>query len=286
MGAVVLPALLSIAVGVVALALSQQAVDIVVGVLVLCFAGAAVTGSFVVFGILRRHARLAQMQTDFVANVSHDLRTPVAGIRVLAEALARGRTGEPGKTEEVGALILNESARLQELVERILRWRQLAAGAAVIEVEAQPLAPVVGDALEPYLHSNARIRVDVAGQLPTVRIDRVATIDIIRNLVDNAVKFGGDNEVEVVVRGNGHEVVLEVRDQGPGIPRATRKRVFERFYRDPVHMRGKQGAGLGLSIVRELTRAQGGRVEVHSEPGIGTAFFVRLPAGEAEPEVE
>jgi two-component system phosphate regulon sensor histidine kinase PhoR len=190
MGAVVIPAILSIAVGVVALALSQQAVDVVVGVLILCFAVSAISGGFVAFGLLSRSDRLSQMQTDFVANVSHDLRTPVAGIRVLAEALARGRTNEPGKTEEVGGLILAEAERLQELVERILRWRQLTAGAAIIEAEPQKLAPVVHDALRPYLQTDGRVKVDVSEDLPDVRIDRGAMVDVLRNLVDNALKFG------------------------------------------------------------------------------------------------
>ncbi len=276
MGAVVVPAMLSIAVGVVALALSQQAVDIVVGVLILCFAVSAISGGFVTFGLLKRSARLSQMQTDFVANVSHDLRTPVAGIRVLAEALARGRAD--GKTEEVGELILTEAERLQELVERILKWRQLGAGATVVEVRGQPLAPVVSDALRPYLQAGRQLRCDVTDELPQVRIDRAAMTDVIRNLVDNALKFGGDGgPIEIFARTQGDEVVLEVRDQGPGIPKAEQKRIFDRFYRVPIHMRAKQGAGLGLSIVDAMTRAQGGRVELHSEPGIGSAFFVHIP---------
>lgn len=287
-GAVVVPAFLSIAVGVVALALSKQAVDIVVGVLILCFALSAVIGGFVAFGLIRRGARLATMQTDFVANVSHELRTPVAGIRLLAETLAMGRANDPERARELGELISTQAVRLESLVERILRWRRIEAGALTLELEVLPLLPILEEAVAPYraaLAGTTTIDIHADPILPPVRVDPSAIGDVLRNLVDNAVKFGAAaGPIEVLARAGDGEVVVEVRDQGPGIPKGERKRIFQRFYRVRVHPVAKQGAGLGLSMAKSIVNAHRGRLTVESEPGIGSTFILRLPASEAEPQ--
>jgi len=286
LGAVVIPAFLSIAVGVIALALSKQAVDIVFGVLILCFAVSAIVGGFVSFALLGRSARLAQLQSDFVANISHELRTPIAGIRVLGEAISLGRVEGPDKSREIGDLIVAQAQRLQDLVERILQWRQLEAGVWHMDRQVQSLTPVVDDATRPYLvlpNGGAKLEVNIDPNTPTVFIDRSSMVDVVRNLVDNAMKFCDSGIVEVVVCPRNEGAAIEVRDQGPGIPHSEHKRIFERFYRAPLHLRSNQGAGLGLSIVESLVRDHHGRIEVHSEPGIGSTFVVWLPAAQAPP---
>ena len=286
-GLVVAPALLSLAVGIVALALWRQAFDIVFGILVLCFAATAIAGGVTAIAFLRRSTRLAEMQTDFVANVSHELRTPLAGIRLLAETLELGRAEEPERRREVLELMLTDVARLEELVERLLRWRRLDAGKALLEAEPVRVEELVAEVVEPYAtpRDGSAMRLDVRLDpgLPQVVGDRAALGDALRNLVDNAVKFGGDRgPVEVSARREGREVVLEVRDQGPGIPRRERDQVFERFYRVNLHPRSKQGLGLGLSIAQSVIRAHGGRIRVESEPGLGTAVSVRLPVADSK----
>jgi len=283
LGMVIAPALLSLSVGIVALALWRQAFDIVFGVLVLCFAATAIAGGLTAIAFLRRSARLAELQTDFVANVSHELRTPLAGIRLLGETLEMGRAEEPEKRKEVIELLLADVARLEHQVERLLRWRRLDAGAA--ELEREPLRPadLVAEVVEPYATprggAEARFELQLDDGLPTVVGDRAALADALRNLVDNAVKFGGDRgAIEVSVRSDGDDVLFEVRDQGPGIPRRDRKQVFERFYRVGLHPRSKQGLGLGLSIAQGVVAAHGGRIRVDSEPGLGTAVSMWLPA--------
>jgi len=282
LGAVVCPAVFSVAVGIVALALSRQAFDIVFGVLVLCFAVLGIVGGAVAMGLLRRSERLAQMQNDFVANVSHELRTPLAGIRLLAETIALGRAEDPSRRKEVADLLLQQSERLHETIGRILTWRRLEAGAAIFQLASEQPDGLINEAIEPFATgltgTGIEIHTHVDADLPAVRVDRDAMIDVLRNLVDNAVKFGGDKgPVEVVATTRGDTVVIEVRDQGPGIPGRERKRIFERFYRVPVHMRGKQGAGLGWAIVKAIAEAHQGWVEVESEAGIGTAFLLHLP---------
>jgi two-component system phosphate regulon sensor histidine kinase PhoR len=284
LGGVVAPAVMSIAVGVVALALSKQTIDIVVGVLVLCFACLAVAGGFIAFGLLKRGARLTQMQSDFVANVSHELRTPVAGIRLLAETLTLGRANSPQEAAQMGHLILEQTERLQSLVERILRWRRVEAGALRLEMKTQDVASIVAEAVRPYeLKEKSPIELHLDPLLPQVNVDRNAMIDVVHNLVDNAVKFGGDaGPVEVVTLVGGGDVLIEVRDRGPGIPKDDHKRIFERFYRVPLHPRGKQGTGLGLAIAKNIVEAHRGRITVVSEPGIGSTFTVRLPSVEPD----
>jgi len=284
-GTVVLPAFLSISVGIVALALWREDFDIVFGVLVLVFAVLSVIGAFVTLALLRRSERLVEMQSDFVANVSHELRTPLAGVRLMVETLERNRAEDPVQRAEVLALLAGGVSRLEAIVERILRWRRLEAGAMAYDWEDVDAEAVVREAVAPFVEvpggSAAEIELLVRGPLPRIRGDRAALLDAVHNLVENAVKFGGERgPVEVLVASIGREIVIEVRDQGPGIPRRERRRIFERFYRAAVHLRSKQGSGLGLAIVRQVIADHGGRITVESEPGVGSAFIVRLPARE------
>ena len=281
-GTVVLPAFLSISVGIIALALWREAFDIVFGVLVLVFAVLASIGAFTTLALLRRAERLVEMQSDFVANVSHELRTPLAGIRLMVETLERGRAESPEQYQQVVSLLASSVARLEAIVERILRWRRLEAGVGPYDWQDLDVEPVVREAVAACLElpSEAQPHVElvVRGPLPRVRGDRAALLDVVKNLVDNAVKFGAERGViEVAIRVVGAHVVLEVRDQGPGIPKGERRRIFERFYRPVLHLRSKQGSGLGLAIVRQVVNDHGGRVEVESELGVGSVFIVKLP---------
>jgi two-component system phosphate regulon sensor histidine kinase PhoR len=288
LGTVILPGVGTLAVGIIALALWREAFDIVFGVLVLVFAILAVLGCIWALAYLRRSERLVQMQTEFVANVSHELRTPLAGIHLLVETLERGAETEE-RRGEVFALLKERITHLEELVERILRWRRLEHGARTIERTPQEVGALVAEALLPFKgNGEPEIEVVVHEPLPLVLADRDAVVDALRNLLDNAVKYGGEHgSIEVVARPGSDDVVIEVRDQGPGIPRRERKRIFERFYRVPVHLRSKQGTGLGLSIVRHVIQEHRGKIRVESEPGIGSAFIVHLPAADAiEPTIE
>jgi two-component system, OmpR family, phosphate regulon sensor histidine kinase PhoR len=283
LGTVALPAAGTLTLGILSLALYRAGFDVVSGVLMLVFAGLAIIGGSVTWVFVRSAERLARMQTDFVANVSHELRTPLAGIRLLVETLARGRAERPEKRQEVLELLEQRVDHLERLVERILRWQRLEAGAMELEHEPLEVSELVEGALAPYRDALARtpLKTALAPGLPPVLGDRAALTDALRNLVDNAIKFGGDHgPVEVVARQLEQEILIEVRDSGPGIPHHERKRIFERFYRVRAHMRSKQGTGLGLAIVRQVVTQHGGRVVVESEPGQGSAFIVHLPLAE------
>ena len=287
-GMVVVPAVLSISVGIVALALWREAFDIVFGVLVLTFAATALAGGTVALLYLRRSSILTRLQAEFVGNVSHELKTPLAGIRLMAETLALGRAEEPAARAEVLAALQSEVSRLEGLVDRLLRWRRLEEQGITLNPAPQAVPDLIALATgrcERVVQAHkARIDVQLAPDLPPILGDRDSLADALGNIVENAVKFGGERgPVEVVCRPDANNVVIEIRDQGPGIPAREVERIFERFYRAPVHLRSRQGTGLGLAIARSVVQAHGGRIEVESEPGIGTAFMVHLPAAAPEP---
>ncbi|MBK8479608.1 MAG: sensor histidine kinase [Proteobacteria bacterium] len=287
LAAVIVPALLSLAVGIIALVLWRAPFDIVFGVLVLCFAAMVLTGGVLSMLYLRRTARLAEMQTDFIANVSHELRTPLAGIRLLVETLTLGRAPAPEQRNAVLNRLAAEVHRLEDLVARILSWRRLESGAAVLQREPLQLAPLVEEAVAAVLAQTTagpapRLEVDLAAELPPIDGDREALLAALRNLLHNAIKFGADRgPVRIEARGVAGEVVVAVRDQGPGIPPSERKRIFERFYRVPAHDPARQGTGLGLAIVRRVVQGHRGRLRVESEQDAGTTFTMHLPVGRA-----
>ncbi len=280
---VVLPAVLSISVGIVALALWREGFDIVFGVLVLTFAATALAGGSMALLYLQKSTKLARLQAEFVGHVSHELKTPLAGIRLMTETLALGRADDPAERVQVLAALQAEVTHLDALVDRLLRWRRLEEGALRLEREPLSVATLVEAATARCEHvlrtPTVQFDIRLEDDLPPVSGDRDALTDALGNVIENAGKFGGDRgTIEVVARADADGVVIEVRDQGPGIPAREKERIFERFYRAPVHLRSRQGTGLGLSIVRGVVVAHGGWVDVESEPGVGTAFLIHLPA--------
>lgn len=243
----------------------------------------------------RRAQALARQQMEFVAAVSHELRTPVAVIGTAAGNLADGVVDDPQRVRKYGATIQGEARRLAETVERVLQLAGIAAGrAAAAPVRVNP-ADLVREAIEacrPEIGAaNARVEVSVADNLPSVEGDAAALRSAVRNLVSNAVKYGGEARwvrVGVVGRPEGSpatSVAVTVEDRGPGVAADERRRIFEPFYRgrDAV-TRQIHGSGLGLNLVKRIAEAHGGTVGVSSEPGKGTTFTLTLPAAPGRPE--
>ena len=291
-GAVLVPTLLSISVGIVALALWQNAQDIVLGVLVISFAAMVVGGSTGTLVLLRKYNRLARLQADFMANISHELNTPLTSIRMFAETLRYGRAQSPEEVKSCLAALYDETERLNGQIERILHWRRMEAGAMTYVRRPERIEDVVGDALRPLaalsLAQRTRIDLEAESGLPPVLVDRRAVAEALQNIVHNALKYGGDQApVKVRLKGveGGRAVRIEVLDRGPGIPKDERKHIFDRFYRGE-QMRSDarlSGTGLGLSITRHVVQAHGGRLEVESHEGWGTRLFVTLPAAPIDP---
>jgi two-component system phosphate regulon sensor histidine kinase PhoR len=285
LGTVGIPTVLSLSVGVVALALWREGFDIVFGVLVLCFAALVISGTVMSYLLVTRTARLAKLRTDFVAGVGHELRTPLAGILLAVETLELERASTQAEQREVYAMLRREAERLDALVQRVLRWRQLGAGGA----PPRPGAVLIGELAAACVAAfetvaagqSARLSLEVQDALPPVRGEREALRDVFGNLVGNALKFGGDGcSVEFSVRRDDDHIVACVRDDGPGIAPSEQGRIFDEFYRAEGRGAHQTGVGLGLAIVRAVVREHGGRVHVDSEPGHGSTFTVRLPIEE------
>lgn len=283
LGTVGVPTVLSLSVGIVALALWREAFDIVFGVLVLSFAAMVITGTVASFLLLARTTRLAKLRASFVAGVGHELRTPLAGIMLAVETLELGRAETQEERQEILTMLRREVTRLDELVQRVLRWRQIEAGETSeppCSVSLAEVAHEVVDAFAPLATGHrVRLSCDAEEGLPTVLAVRAQLADALRNLVGNALKFGGDSgAVEVSVRAANGELIVAVRDRGPGIAEAEQERIFEEFYRAPSGGREHPGVGLGLAIASTVIREHGGRLEVDSQPGSGATFVIYLPA--------
>jgi signal transduction histidine kinase len=228
--------------------------------------------------------KLSEMKADFVSNVSHELRTPISSIRVFGEFMRLGRVTSQEKVREYGEYIETESRRLTQLINNILDFSKIESGGKVYQLEETDLEEVVEGALKIFdvrlQHSGFKIDYrEPVSHLPMVRIDASAVGQALCNLLDNAVKYSGDErEIRVSLgRANG-SAVISVTDHGIGISEQEQQRIFDRFHRVSTGLvHDVKGSGLGLSIVQHVVLAHGGRVTVDSRPGNGSTFSIYLP---------
>ncbi len=247
--------------------------------------GIVVTGTVVTLRSTLREIRLSRLQTDFVSRISHELRTPLTSIRMFVETLQSGRLADdPDRIAECLDLMAQESDRLSRRIERVLNWARMEAGRRVYDLEEVSAQEIVQEALTAFrshnlLRGGEEITVDLPEDLPPLHADRDAVVEALLNLVQNAVRYSEPpRHVRVFAVGHGGWVGLGVEDDGPGIPRRERRRIFEKFYQaDPLLSRKTQGSGLGLAIVRAVVQGHGGRVSLWSEVGEGSRFTMWLP---------
>lgn len=233
---------------------------------------------------LRRQMRLARLKTDMVAAVSHELKTPLASMRLLVDSLLGDDRVDAVKTREYLALIAGENERLTRVIENFLTFSRLERKKLRFQFRGTEPDAVVDSAVaamrERFEQSGGEIAVAVEPGLPNLRADPDALSIVLINLLDNAYKYTpSDKRAEVrVFRDNGH-VVFAVADNGIGIRASDRKRIFRQFYRvDQSLARETSGCGLGLSIVQSIVRAHGGEIRVASTFGQGSTFSVAIPA--------
>lgn len=237
----------------------------------------------------RRAQQLARQQLEFVASVSHELRTPLAVIRSAGENLADGVVHEEEQVRKYGELVRTEGRRLTDMVEQILEFAGIESGQRGFALRPVALTAMLHDIVDSSrsLIDGAHIEVDyaIADRLPPVLGDEAALRRVFQNLVANAIKYG-ERGGWIGIRASqaGQEVLVTIADRGIGIAPAEHARIFEPFYRAPDVIAAQiQGAGLGLSLVKRIVEAHGGRVLVESAPGSGSEFTVALPAASGEP---
>jgi signal transduction histidine kinase len=245
------------------------------------------TGMALLLRSVNRELEQAERTENFVAAVTHELRTPLSAIRLHGEMLLDGWAKDEAKQKEYYRRIVRETDRLSTLVERVLEKSKLAAG--TIRVTPGDLNRVVRSLEVPL--SNARdgersdVVFDLAEDLPEVTLSSEGVASIVTNLVENARKYApidwnapGAEPYRVVTRREGHDVVLEVQDRGPGVPEHERTKIFEAFYRvGDEKTRKTRGTGLGLHLVALHARSMGGEISVYDREGGGSLFRLRVP---------
>ncbi len=240
-------------------------------------------GAVVVVGDITEATRLAAVRRDFVANASHELKTPVAAIRACAETLRDGALGDPEVASRFVASIVDQCRSLERLIGDLLTLSRLEGAAPAPARQPVDLEAILRAAVQAVAAQARARQVDLAVEAaPTSPVsgDGGELERMLANLLDNAVQYNRPGG-EVVARlgQEGDQVVVEIADTGIGIPPQALPRIFERFYRvDVGRSRAAGGTGLGLAIVKHVAQAHGGRVEVESRPGVGSTFRVRLPA--------
>jgi signal transduction histidine kinase len=247
-------------------------------------------GLVLTYRSVNKQVALARLKSDFVSNVSHELRTPLALIRLYAETLELGRITTQEKKHEYYGIIRKESERLSALINNILDFSRIEAGRKEYDFRETDIAELVRNTLDSYRYQIEQqgfaLEEQIDPGIPKVPVDREAIARALVNLVNNALKYS-DNEKFLGVKLYREQSVLklEVSDRGIGIDRHEQARIFEKFYRtcDPL-VHNTKGSGLGLSLVRHITHAHGGEVEVESTPGRGSKFTLSLPlTGASQP---
>jgi signal transduction histidine kinase len=249
--------------------------------LILLTAGTSL-GIVLVLRDVSRERRLAQLRTDFVSNVSHELKTPLTSIRMLAETMRLGRIKKKTEVREYLYMIVNESERLTRLINNVLDFSKIEQRKKQYHLEKTNLSEVVKSVIRVMESTIKRkgfeLKTDIASSVHTVA-DGDALQQAVLNLLSNAVKYSQKRkEISIRLWTENKSIRIEVADRGLGIPDSDQKRIFEKFYR--AHSEHKQdtgGAGLGLTVVKHVVDAHDGRIELQSKVGEGTSFKIILP---------
>jgi len=240
-------------------------------------------GAYLLWRDVRREVAAAELRSQFVSSVSHELKTPLTAIQMFAETLRLGRTRNPGARKEYLDTIVNETQRLTRLLNNVLDFSRIESGKRAYCLQPASLHEVVQDAVRaigyPLKQGGFQLNVETENNLPKVRVDRDGLEQAILNLLDNAMKYSGDSRrIDLKLMKKDTHAVIQVTDRGLGIDPKDQERIFEKFFRVSLNDGDRiPGTGLGLPLVAHLVSTHEGRVEVESSLGEGSTFSIYLP---------
>ncbi|MBI4367989.1 MAG: PAS domain-containing protein [Candidatus Omnitrophica bacterium] len=246
--------------------------------------GGAVSG-ILVFHDVTEIRKLEKLRQEFVANVSHELKTPLTSLKGFVETLLRGAVQDPERAKSFLEMMENDTDRLNRLIDDLLELSQIESKSVPLKPETVDLAETVRQILVRFQSSVQEKKITVENRIKqgtSVFADRDRLKQILINLVDNAIKFNREGgRIVLEAQETGKEMSVSVSDTGAGIPQENIPRIFERFFRaDKARSRELGGTGLGLSIVKHLVEAHGGRIWCESRVGKGSKFFFTVPAAQ------
>jgi two-component system phosphate regulon sensor histidine kinase PhoR len=243
--------------------------------------GSAEIAAVALFIDVTEISRLQRIRKEFLDDFSHEVRTPLAGIRTAAETLERPLTDED--EAKLRAVMLRQVARMERLVSDLSELNRIESGVIELERAEVDLLDLAKEVCDEFRRRGSGAEFDVHGESALVRADEGRIQQVLTNLLDNAVKYGGAaGRVVVEVRRDGRDAVLRVSDEGEGIPAGETERIFHRFYRvDRSRSQSVPGIGLGLAIAKHLVAAHGGTIRAFNRPDRGATFEFRLPISAA-----
>jgi signal transduction histidine kinase len=241
-------------------------------------------GGYITIRTVKRELEIARMRADFVSTVSHEFRSPLAGILQLGEMLLDERIQDDDRKRSYYRMIVQESKRLGNLVENLLDFSRMEEGRKEYRfapVNASPwLRELTANFREEAAAHEFTLEADIPGALPEITADAEALSCAVHNLLDNAIKYSpGGKTIWLEAGSKDDRIMISVRDCGVGISKEDQRRIFEKFYRVDGRLSHKvKGVGLGLSLVKHIVTAHGGEVECASRSGEGSTFTIHLPA--------
>lgn len=249
-------------------------------------AGILIFGLALTLRSVSHELELARLKSDFVSTISHEFKSPLTSIRQLAEMLQTNRVPSEPRRQQYYDVIVEQSERLSTLIDNVLDFSKMEEGRKVFEFERLDISgllrEIVSRVQHQVSHLGFQLQTRIPDHLPPVQADRIAIAHVVTNLLDNAIKYSGEaKRAEIRIASEDGHLVIAVQDYGIGVAKGELRKIFERFHRggDP-HTRTVKGAGLGLTLVKQIVQAHHGSVHVQSEPGKGSTFSIRLPIAE------
>lgn len=231
--------------------------------------------------VILRQKRLSEVQRDFVNNMTHEFQTPISTIKIATEVLATPKIlNQPDRFQRYVDIIKHENNRLKNQVESVLTTAEIGKGDLSLNLSLHDIHQIISEATDSIqLDVKDRLTLHLNATRPTVTADRMHLINIIRNLVDNARKYSGDeSEIVIETKNELNSLYLYVKDFGIGIPKEHLGKIFNKFYRVPTgNVHNVKGFGLGLNYVKEIVKRHKWKIEVESVPSVGTTFLIKIP---------